>query len=135
MILAYSNIPTKPPRPRIRNSLAATGNCRCCLLYAANRALKTSVVNRSRVQPHWFDTRHSLFCCRECSGLSLCPPSLFPPMQTVLRLLICFQIHRFLFHRPTPVPVFSFVIVYQVSLQDSSHSTTSMEKSEDIYIL
>ena len=42
------------------DSLAATGNCRCCLLHTTNRTLKTSVGNKSRVQPHWFDTHHKV---------------------------------------------------------------------------
>ena len=42
------------------DSLAATGICEIGLLYAANRALKTSVVSSLRVQPRWFDTRHKL---------------------------------------------------------------------------
>ena len=38
--------------------MAATGICVFCLPYAAKRALKTSVVSRTRVRPCWFDTRH-----------------------------------------------------------------------------
>ena len=47
--------------------MAATGNCRCCLLHAANHALKTSVVGRTRVQPHWFDTRHTSTLVQFCA--------------------------------------------------------------------
>ena len=38
--------------------MAAAGICGLCLLYAANRAFKTSAVSRTRVQPSWFDTRY-----------------------------------------------------------------------------
>ena len=38
--------------------MAATGICALRLLYAAKRALKTSVVSKTRVQPSWFDTRY-----------------------------------------------------------------------------
>ena len=41
------------------------------------------------------------------SGLNLSPPSLFPPMHTVRRLLICFQMRLPLFHKPIVGPVFS----------------------------
>ena len=42
------------------DSLAATGFCAIYLLYAARRALKTSVVSSFRVQLCEFDTRYIL---------------------------------------------------------------------------
>ena len=40
--------------------MAATGICALCLLYAAKRALKTSVVSIFRVQLCEFDPRYNL---------------------------------------------------------------------------